>query len=58
MLKYITVDGTQRQVKELLGRRKLKNSYEYEVAWVNMREKYNTWMPREKCAPVPSPYFA
>lgn len=51
MLKFIPANGGQHQVKELVGRRKLKNSYEYEVAWVDMREKYNTWMSREKCAP-------
>lgn len=41
-------DGSTRHVECLLGRHKLKKSYEYEVKWKGMRHKHNTWMEREK----------
>jgi elongation factor 3 len=46
--KHIVVDGIPRKVEQLMGRRKLKKGYEYEVKWQNMREKSNTWMTREE----------
>ena len=33
-------------VELLLGRRKLKNSYEYEVCWVGQSPDKNMWLPR------------
>ncbi|KAF9167703.1 hypothetical protein DFQ26_003491 [Actinomortierella ambigua] len=41
-------DGTTRRLEQLMGRQKLKKSYQYEVKWVNYDHKYNTWMPRER----------
>ncbi|KAG0236476.1 hypothetical protein BGW42_003382 [Actinomortierella wolfii] len=41
-------DGTTRRLEQLMGRQKLKKSYQYEVKWVNFDHKYNTWMPRER----------
>ena len=41
-------DGTKRVVEKLVGRRKLKRDYEYEVQWVGHRVEDNTWMPRDK----------
>lgn len=35
-------------VEKLLGRRKLKSSYEYEVKWVNCAEDKNIFMPRDE----------
>lgn len=35
-------------VKELMARRKLRNSYEYEVAWVGQGIDKNTWLPRKE----------
>ena len=35
-------------VKELIARRKLRNSYEYEVAWVGQGIDKNTWLPRKE----------
>ncbi|KAG2186501.1 hypothetical protein INT44_002723 [Umbelopsis vinacea] len=42
------IDGEKRVVEELVGRRKLKQSYEYEVSWVGKSSVENTWMPRQK----------
>lgn len=40
--------GETRVVEELCGRRKLKNSFEYEVKWAGLHRKHNTWIPRER----------
>jgi len=41
-------DGSQRQVEMIMGRQKLKKSYQYEIKWKNHVHKFNTWIPREK----------
>jgi elongation factor 3 len=41
-------DGTKKVVDKLLGRRKLKRSYEYEVAYVGLHPDYNEWLTRDK----------
>ncbi|KAF9308255.1 hypothetical protein BG003_011382 [Podila horticola] len=41
-------DGSKRQVEVIMGRQKLKKSYQYEIKWKNHVHKFNTWMPREK----------
>ncbi|KAF9551678.1 hypothetical protein EC957_006571 [Mortierella hygrophila] len=41
-------DGSKRQVEMIMGRQKLKKSFQYEVKWKNHVHKFNTWMPREK----------
>jgi len=41
-------DGTKKVVDKLLGRRKLKRSYEYEVAWVGLHPDFNEWLTRDK----------
>ena len=38
----------KRVVEELLGRRKCKTGYEYEVKWLQMGMEKNTWIEREK----------
>jgi elongation factor 3 len=40
-------DGTKRVVDKLVGRRKLKRDYEYEVQWAGYRADETTWMPRD-----------
>jgi len=42
------IDGEKRVVEEIVGRRKLKQSYEYEVKWVGKSSVENTWIPRFK----------
>ncbi|KAF9197528.1 hypothetical protein BGZ49_001987, partial [Haplosporangium sp. Z 27] len=41
-------DGSKRQVEMIMGRQKLKKSYQYEIKWKGHVHKFNTWMPREK----------
>lgn len=45
----IAVDGNPpRQVESILGRAKLKKTFQYEIKWRNLRHRYNSWIPREK----------
>jgi elongation factor 3 len=48
MEQVFVIDGEKRVVEELVGRRKLKQSYEYEVSWVNRSSVDNTWISRQK----------
>eukprot|EP01025_Chloroclados_australasicus_P028802 TRINITY_DN2853_c0_g1_i1.p1 TRINITY_DN2853_c0_g1~~TRINITY_DN2853_c0_g1_i1.p1 ORF type:complete len:1105 (+),score=183.25 TRINITY_DN2853_c0_g1_i1:273-3317(+) len=41
-------DGTKRKVDKLLGRRKGKRGYEYEVRWENMTSESDSWMTRNQ----------
>ena len=41
-------DGSKRQVEMIMGRQKLKKSYQYEIKWKNHVHKFNTWVPRER----------
>ncbi|OZJ04912.1 hypothetical protein BZG36_02492 [Bifiguratus adelaidae] len=47
MSKVQVIDGQKRVVDSIVGRRKLKQSYEYEVSWVNCSSVDNTWLPRK-----------
>ncbi|KAI3646104.1 hypothetical protein MP228_009032 [Amoeboaphelidium protococcarum] len=44
----VVFDGQKRKLESLMGRRKLKKSFEYEVKWVNMTHEENSWVPRDK----------
>jgi len=48
MKQQVVIDGTKRVVERLLGRRKLKSSYEYEVQWVGLHPDQNVWLPRDQ----------
>ncbi|ORZ13609.1 P-loop containing nucleoside triphosphate hydrolase protein [Absidia repens] len=48
MSKTFVIDGEKRVVDELVGRRKLKQSYEYEVSWKGRSSVDNTWLSRQK----------
>eukprot|EP01135_Chromosphaera_perkinsii_P002095 Nk52_evm29s217 gene=Nk52_evmTU29s217 len=48
MQKVNIIDGVKRVVDKILGRRKLKNSYEYEVQWKNSAPDENMWLPRKQ----------
>ncbi|KAF9432515.1 hypothetical protein BGZ76_010687 [Entomortierella beljakovae] len=41
-------DGSKRQVEMIMGRQKLKKSYQYEIKWKNHVHKFNTWMSRDR----------
>ncbi|KAI9599766.1 hypothetical protein KEM48_006692 [Puccinia striiformis f. sp. tritici PST-130] len=40
--------GEKRKLEMIIGRQKLKKSFQYEVKWKNLDHRYNTWLPREK----------
>ncbi|KAJ3185315.1 translational elongation factor EF-1 alpha [Gaertneriomyces sp. JEL0708] len=46
--KAIVIDGEKRFFEELMGRRKAKRSYEYEVKWLNRPHDDNTWHSRDR----------
>ena len=48
MAQAISINGVKVVVEALLSRRKLKNSYEYEVKWINQTEDKNMWLPRQQ----------
>uniref|UniRef100_A0A061R1D1 Elongation factor 3 n=1 Tax=Tetraselmis sp. GSL018 TaxID=582737 RepID=A0A061R1D1_9CHLO len=48
MDQQITVDGVKRVVENLVGRRKTKKTYEYEVQWKGLDPTITTWLPRYK----------
>lgn len=48
MDKLISVNGEERQIEALLGRTKLKKTFQYEIKWKNKLHKFNTWYSREK----------
>ena len=39
-------DGTQRKIELLMGRQKLKKTFQYEIKWMGLMHKHNTWIPR------------
>lgn len=48
MEKVVVYESEKLQVENLIGRRKLKKSYEYEVKWVGKAYDDNTWIPRDQ----------
>lgn len=32
----------------IIGRQKLKKSFQYEIKWRNLDHRYNAWIPRER----------
>ncbi|KAJ3414488.1 hypothetical protein HDV05_006490 [Chytridiales sp. JEL 0842] len=47
MKKPIVVDGQSRFVEYIIGRQKLKKSFQYEIKWLGKPHKWNTFFPRE-----------
>ncbi|CEG69971.1 Putative Elongation factor 3 [Rhizopus microsporus] len=48
MEQVFVIEGEKRVVEAIVGRRKLKQSYEYEVSWVGRSSVDNTWISRSK----------
>ncbi|KAJ3112501.1 hypothetical protein HK100_002310 [Physocladia obscura] len=48
MSKYLDILNTKRQIEYIIGRQKLKKSFQYEIKWINYKHKSNTWLPRER----------
>ncbi|KAG5463441.1 MAG: translation elongation factor eEF-3, partial [Olpidium bornovanus] len=45
--KVHVIEGEKKVVDQVLRRRKLKQSYEYEVSWKDRMSADNTWLPRK-----------
>ncbi|KAI8138495.1 armadillo-type protein [Fennellomyces sp. T-0311] len=48
MSQTFVIDGEKRIVDDIVGRRKLKQSYEYEVSWVGKSSVENSWISRQR----------
>ena len=44
----VVVEGQKRLIDEIITRKKLKQSYEYEVSFKNLSSSENIWMPRDE----------
>ncbi|KAI0806825.1 P-loop containing nucleoside triphosphate hydrolase protein [Fomes fomentarius] len=44
----VVVEGQKRIIDEIITRKKLKQSYEYEISFKNMSSSENIWMPRDE----------
>jgi elongation factor 3 len=44
----VVVEGVKRLIDEIVSRKKLKQSYEYEISFKNMSSTENIWMPRDE----------
>lgn len=40
--------GEKRKIEYIVGRQKLKKSFQYEIKWVGMEHRHNTWIPRDR----------
>jgi elongation factor 3 len=47
MAEKVSLDGSKFTVEQVLTRRQLKNSYEYEVKFVGLANDKNKWLPRK-----------
>ncbi|TEB37411.1 hypothetical protein FA13DRAFT_1682247 [Coprinellus micaceus] len=45
---WVGKDGSKRKLEYLLGRQKLKKTFQYEVKWRGLDHKWNTWVPRDE----------
>ncbi|KAJ1553801.1 hypothetical protein HK405_006850, partial [Cladochytrium tenue] len=48
MEKLIDHEGEKKKIEYILGRQKLKKSFQYEVKWVGKKHKFNSWLPRDR----------
>ncbi|KIK59042.1 hypothetical protein GYMLUDRAFT_44778 [Collybiopsis luxurians FD-317 M1] len=44
----VVVEGQKRLIEEIVSRKKLKQSYEYEVSFKNLSSSENIWLPRDE----------
>ncbi|KAF9244944.1 P-loop containing nucleoside triphosphate hydrolase protein [Melanogaster broomeanus] len=45
---WVGKDGSKRKLELVLGRQKLKKSFQYEIKWRGLDHRYNTWVPRDQ----------
>ncbi|KAJ8469483.1 hypothetical protein ONZ45_g16872 [Pleurotus djamor] len=44
---WVGRDGSKRKVEMIMGRQKLKKTFQYEIKWRGLDHRYNTWVPRD-----------
>lgn len=44
---WVGRDGSRRKLELVMGRQKLKKTFQYEVKWKGLDHRYNTWVPRD-----------
>lgn len=44
---WVGKNGTKRKMELIMGRQKLKKSFQYEIKWRGLDHRFNTWVPRE-----------
>lgn len=42
------VEGVKRLIDDIINRKKLKQSFEYEVSFKNLSSSENIWLPRDE----------
>merc|ERR1711939_655507 len=45
---FVVVEGVKREIEDLVARKKLKQSFEYEVSFKNVSSSENIWLPRDE----------
>jgi elongation factor 3 len=46
-IEIVGKNGEKRKVEMILGRQKLKKTFQYEIKWRNLDHKHNSWMSRD-----------
>ncbi|KAF9049935.1 P-loop containing nucleoside triphosphate hydrolase protein [Panaeolus papilionaceus] len=44
---WVGKDRSKRKLELIMGRQKLKKTFQYEVKWRGLDHRYNTWVPRD-----------
>ncbi|KAJ3829970.1 P-loop containing nucleoside triphosphate hydrolase protein [Lentinula raphanica] len=44
---WVGKDGSKRKLEMIMGRQKLKKSFQYEVKWRGLDHRFNTWVARD-----------
>lgn len=47
-VEFVGKNGQRRKLDLIMGRQKLKKSFQYEVKWRGLDHRFNTWIPREE----------
>ncbi|KAI0766466.1 P-loop containing nucleoside triphosphate hydrolase protein [Irpex lacteus] len=47
-VEFVGKNGQRRKLEMIMGRQKLKKSFQYEVKWRGLDHRFNTWIPRDE----------
>ncbi|KAI0699255.1 P-loop containing nucleoside triphosphate hydrolase protein [Cytidiella melzeri] len=47
-VEFVGKNGQRRKLEMIMGRQKLKKSFQYEIKWRGFDHRFNTWIPREE----------